>query len=146
MTKLENEKWHGCPIRFLAGIVGDQWSLLIIRDIMFYDKHTYGEFLEAGEGISTNILADRLVRLEHKGILKKSVDPENHKRNLYHLTPMGRDFLPVMLAIMDWSEKHDPKTEVPKEWITKLRANPKKFANELLGKIETDALSSCREI
>ena len=64
---------HGCPIRYSLGLFGDKWSLLIIRDLMFKGRHYYGEFLNAGEGISTNILADRLARLEVAGIIAKHV-------------------------------------------------------------------------
>ena len=62
MTAKRKQEWDGCPIRFGLGIFGDKWTLLIIRDLMFKERRYYGEFLAAGEGISTNILADRLAR------------------------------------------------------------------------------------
>lgn len=127
---------HGCPIRFGLGLFGDRWSLLIIRDLMFKGRRFYREFLNAGERISTNILADRLSRLEDEGIVEKCPDPTHGKRIVYSLTPKGRDLMPVMFAIMDWSEKYDVQTEVPKDFIEKLRSRPKSLRREILKSIE----------
>ena len=123
---------HGCPIRYSLGLFGDRWSLLIIRDLMFEGRRYYGEFLNAGEGISTNILADRLARLEVAGIIAKHPDPNHGKKIVYGLTDKGLDLMPVMLAIIDWSERYDEKTEVPPEFIKKLRSRPAVLRRELL--------------
>ena len=131
-----NYEPHGCPIRFGLGLFGDRWSLLIIRDLMFKGRRFYREFLNAGEGISTNILADRLSRLEDAGIVEKSPDPSHGKRIVYSLTFKGLDLLPVMFAIMDWSEKYDDQTEVPREFIEKLRKRPSTLRREILAKIQ----------
>lgn len=124
MAKLRKDRWVGCPIRFGLGMFGDQWSLLIIRDLMFRGKRTYGEFLAAGEGISTNILSDRLDKLEQNGLIDKSPDPENGARFIYRLTEKGIDLLPMMLAMVDWAAKYDAETEVPRELLRRLRQNP----------------------
>ena len=84
---------HGCPIRYGLGLFGDRWSLLIIRDLMFKGRCHYGEFLSAGEGISTNILAERLERLETSGIVTKSRDPLHGKKFVYRLTDKGLDLI-----------------------------------------------------
>ncbi len=123
---------HGCPIRYGIGLFGDKWSLLIIRDLMFKGRRHYGEFLSAGEGISTNILAERLERLETSGIVTKSPDPTHGKKFVYCLTEKGLDLMPVMFAIMDWSEKYDDQTEVPKKFINELRNRPKSLRREVL--------------
>tara|TARA_R110002074_G_C12465205_1_gene659733 strand:+ start:965 stop:1384 length:420 start_codon:yes stop_codon:yes gene_type:complete len=112
-----------CPINFVAETFGDRWTLLIIRDLMFWDKRSYGAFLESDEGISTNILADRLKRLEDHGLISKSVDPENRTRHIYALTQKGLDFLPVMVEIAAWSGTHDALSSVPKDFMDAYRAN-----------------------
>ena len=122
----------GCPIRFGLNILGDKWSLLIVRDLMFKGRRYYGEFLGAGEGISTNVLADRLARLEDAGILHKAPDPDHGKKIVYGLTEKGRDLMPIMFAIMDWSEKYDDRTEVPKKFIRELRKRPSALHREIL--------------
>jgi len=126
----------GCPIRFGLSVLGDRWSLLIIRDLMFKGRRYYGEFLESGEGISTNILADRLARLEEAGIINKAPDPDHGKKIVYRLSEKGQDLMPVMFAIMDWSEKYDERTEVPKPFITKLRNQPDKLRREILAALD----------
>ncbi|MDG2284432.1 MAG: helix-turn-helix domain-containing protein [Alphaproteobacteria bacterium] len=104
----ENKKRQtGCPISFGLDTFGDRWSLVVIREMMMGGKTTYGEFLEAEEGISTNILADRLKHLETEGIIEKSRDPENRRSFIYTLTEKGRDLEPIMLEIVLWSGAHD---------------------------------------
>jgi len=106
-----------CPVSFALDRVGDKWSLLVVRDIMFRGKETYGEFLESGDGIATNVLADRLKCLEIDGIIEKSRDPENKRRYLYRLTDKGRDLAPVLLEMMRWSAKYDADTGAPQELL-----------------------------
>lgn len=95
-----------CPISTALDIFGDKWSLLIIRDLLFKGKNTYGDFLKGGENIATNILADRLVLLEFAGIISKGPHPGNKTKVLYTLTPKGIDLAPVLVEIIAWSEKH----------------------------------------
>lgn len=117
MNKLNSTNWDGCPIRFGAGIFGDKWVLIILRDIIFKNKQYYGDFHKSEEGISTNILADRLVKLEKNGVLRKESDPHNQSKFIYSLTEKGLDLIPVMTAIIIWAEKHDPCTLVSKTQI-----------------------------
>ena len=95
-----------CPISTALDIFGDKWSLLIIRDLLFKGKNTYGDFLKGGESIATNILADRLVLLECAGIISKGPHPDNKTKILYTLTSKGMDLAPVLVEIIAWSEKH----------------------------------------
>ena len=110
-----------CPIRFVMGVFGDRWSLLIIRDMMFRGSTRFQDFLDADEGISTNILSDRLSRLEAQEIISRQRDPANGRQVLYALTDKGRDLLPVMLAVIDWAEKYDPDTHVSGEFAERVR-------------------------
>jgi DNA-binding HxlR family transcriptional regulator len=107
MRNENKNRQSGCPIAFGLDTFGDRWSLLVIREIMVKGKKTYGEFLEADEGISTNILADRLKHLETEGIIKKARDPENRRSFTYSLTDKGRDLAPIIIEIIKWSGAHD---------------------------------------
>lgn len=99
-----------CPISTTLDILGDKWTLLIIRDLMFAGKRTYGEFLQSEEKIATNILADRLLVLEKSGMVEKKAFPGNKAKNLYQLTPKGIDLMPILFEIILWGDKH---SEVP---------------------------------
>jgi len=132
MVDKKSKAWSGCPVRFGMSQFGDKWSFLIIRDLMFKGRKYYHEFIEAGEGISTNVLATRLVDLESNGIISKSRDPEKGSRFIYRLTQKGKELMPMMLAMMDWAEKYDAETEVPEDFIKKLRDDPVKLQQETL--------------
>jgi DNA-binding HxlR family transcriptional regulator len=95
-----------CPLNYGLEIFGDRWTLLIIRDLMFFGKRYYNEFLSSAEGISTNILADRLLLLESEQIIKKGKDAEHKQKIIYSLTEKGIDLLPVILGIGLWSDKY----------------------------------------
>lgn len=103
-----------CPINFGLEAFGDKWSLLILRDIIFRGKKTYGEFLKSEEGFATNILANRLERLEIDGILKKIADPGDARRSQFQLTEKGLDLVPMLFEMIAWSDKYDPKSAAKK--------------------------------
>jgi DNA-binding HxlR family transcriptional regulator len=98
-----------CPLNFGLEIFGDKWSLLIIRDLMFFGKRYYNEFLSSAECISTNILAERLTMLEKEKLIKKHKDPTHKQKLLYSLTEKGIDLAPVIINIGLWSEKYAKK-------------------------------------
>ncbi len=106
MKQKKIEHRSTCPISTALDIFGDKWSLLIVRDLMFNQKKTYGEFLNSEEKIATNILADRLMLLEMGGIISKEEHPESKAKVLYKLTAKGIDLIPTMVEIILWSEKH----------------------------------------
>jgi DNA-binding HxlR family transcriptional regulator len=95
-----------CPISGSLDMWGDKWSLLIIRDLMFAQKNTYGEFLKSDEKISTNILAARLLALEEAGIVEKLDHPDSKAKIWYQLTPKGIDLLPLIVEISVWAAKY----------------------------------------
>jgi DNA-binding HxlR family transcriptional regulator len=106
---------------------GDTWSLLIIRDIVYFGKKTYGEFLESDEGIATNILASRLERLEQIGILGRKPHDTDKRKEVYSLTEKGLDLIPILLELAGWSAEHDPQTGAPADWIARVRADKEKM-------------------
>lgn len=118
------------------GIFGDKWTLLVIRDLMFKGKRYYGEFTDPEENIASNVLADRLKKLEQNGIVTKQRDPEHLSKFIYELTDKGLDLMPVMLSIIDWAEKYDEVTEVPQDFIKELRRDRARFGKKLRTKLK----------
>lgn len=112
-----------CPISFSLDIFGDRWSLLIIRDIVYFGKKTYGEFLDSDEGIATNILASRLEQLVENGILVKKPYAADKRKDVYALTEKGLDLIPILMEMGNWGAQHDPKTGAPKAWIDLVNAD-----------------------
>jgi DNA-binding HxlR family transcriptional regulator len=123
-----------CPFSLSLDIWGDKWSLLIIRNMMFYNLNTYGDFLRMPEKIATNILADRLEKLEKAGLITKEEHPESKAKLLYKLTPMGIDLLPVMTEVGLWADKYF-KISTEAKAIVKAA---KKDKREFLRKLSTD--------
>jgi len=101
----------GCPINLTLEVLGDRWSLLIIRDIMFGDRRHYRELLlSSEEGISSNILAERLKTLLNQGIVTKADDPTHKQKAIYSLTEQGIELLPVLAQIGGWGVRYLPVT------------------------------------
>jgi DNA-binding HxlR family transcriptional regulator len=117
-TPSENYR-SGCPINLTVEVIGDKWSLIIIRGIMFDGKRHFRELLHAEEKIASNILTDRLNMLEREGIISKKPDPEHKQKYIYSLTAAGIDLLPLMVEIGSWSLKqrdyYPDKTEHSKK-------------------------------
>lgn len=99
-----------CPINLGLEVFGDAWTLLVLRDLMFGGKRHFRELLHSDEGISSNILANRLKRLIDRDILTKSDDPTHKQKAIYSLTNRGIALLPVLLQIGAWSRAHLPET------------------------------------
>lgn len=106
----------GCPVSVGLERFGDRWSLLIVRDLMVRGLHTFREFQASGEGIATNVLADRLQRLEAAGIITAEAEHSDRRQVNYRLTAKGVDLAPVLLEMFVWSARHE-RTEIPCQWI-----------------------------
>jgi DNA-binding HxlR family transcriptional regulator len=116
-----------CPINFALETFGDPWSLLIIRDIVYFGKKTYSEFIASEEGMATNILASRLAHLEQQGILMKKLSEKDKRKEEYVLTEKGLDLIPVLVEMANWSAQHDPHTAAPAAWIALMKAEREKM-------------------
>lgn len=102
----------GCPINLTLEVLGDKWSLIIVRDMMFGNRRHFREFLAQNEeGIASNILADRLRRLMAEGVISKKDDPSHKQKAIYSLTEKGIELLPVFAMIGAWGRKWLPVTE-----------------------------------
>lgn len=125
-----------CPISSALDIVGDKWSLLIIRDLAFVKKKTFGEFSNSEEKIASNILSHRLKFLEESGIITKNKIPENKKTIIYSLTEKGVDFLPVIVEYILWSNKYlNHIAEEAKEFAAMLNQDKKTIIEDNKRKI-----------
>lgn len=122
----------GCPIGFALDILGDRWTLLIVRDMMFGGKRTFGQFLASEEGIATNILAERLKRLEASGVLRRVDDAAPARpRASYELTEMGIGLVPVLLDLVVWGARHDPGTAAPASFVKRAMRERERLLAEI---------------
>jgi DNA-binding HxlR family transcriptional regulator len=120
----------GCPISISLEIFGDRWSLLVIRDLLFSERRSFNEFLAAGEGIATNVLADRLRRLEGANLISRSPDPGDGRKSVYRLTPKGLDLAPVLVEMVIWAAQHED-TEAPPALVGEMEADRVRFITGL---------------
>src|SRR5260370_21549001 len=120
--KHTHQRRSDCPINFALELFGDPWSLLIIRDIVYFGKNTYGEFLASEEGMATNILASRLAHLEQQGLLVKKLSEQDKRKEENVLTEKGLDLIPVLVEMANWSAEHDPHTAAPADSIALMKA------------------------
>lgn len=110
-----------CPLSKALDLIGDKWSLVIVRD-MCMKKKRYGDFQSSPEGIPTNILANRLKQLEENGVIERVPYQEKPVRYEYFLTVKGADLLPVIQQLVLWTQKYDPDCWAPPEGF--LEAKP----------------------
>ena len=111
--RAEPKRRSGCPLNASVEMLGDRWSLLILRDMMLRGYQTFHEFLASEEKIATNILADRLRRLENYGILTSERDPADGRKLIYQLTAKGVDLAPVLTEMVLWAARHEDTGNQP---------------------------------
>jgi len=121
-----------CPIANALDIVGDRWTLVLMRDLMFRNLHEYKDFLESPEGIATNILSARLKSLTEAGITTSIPHPTNGTKKLYYLTGKGKTLMPLLIEITIWGAEQIPNTAAPPEVITAMQTNRKIFSKQTL--------------
>ncbi len=112
----------GCPIAISLDLFGDRWTLLIVRDLLFKHLRTYTQFAAAGEGIASNVLSERLERLQAGGIIEQRPDADDGRRVVYRLTEKGLDLAPVLIEIVLWAARHET-TDAPPEEVHAMRTN-----------------------
>lgn len=119
-----------CPLNAALEMVGDRWSLLIVRDLMFGSRRSFREFLESDEKIASNILASRLRSLEENGLIDKRPDPGDARRTIYRLTAKGIDLAPALVELIVWGARHE-KTAAPAAVIRRMTGQRDAFVAEL---------------
>lgn len=131
------KKRSNCPLSCSLDVFGDKWSLLIIRDLMFFKKSTYNDFLKSSEGIATNILASRLKGLEENGIVEKLAHPDSKAKVLYRLTQKGIDLLPILMEVYIWSDKYLDIPSEFKDMIKEAKKDKEKFVKQVTKELKT---------
>jgi len=126
-----------CPINLTVEILGDTWSLLIIRDMMALGKSTFGEFMESEERIGPSVLSDRLAHLETKGIIEKKPSEQDKRKQVYSLTKRGLNLIPVLYEISVWGSLNHSNTNAPEEWFESM-----KYDKELVLRLWREAIES----
>lgn len=110
-----------CPIAISLDLLGDRWTLLVLRDMVFYQRQYFHEFMDAVEGIASNTLADRLVRLEQAGVISKERDPKDGRRRRYVLTDYGIEAIPLLVDLNVWGAKLGPARAYPASRLARMR-------------------------
>jgi DNA-binding HxlR family transcriptional regulator len=128
--KRKSKRRSGCPVSVSLDLLGDRWSLLIIRDLMVRGYRTFKEFEESGESIATNILTDRLRKLKSTGIITTQVDETDGRKVNYRLTQKGIDLAPVLLELLIWGARHE-KTEASCAVIENMARNRDSLVSEV---------------
>ncbi len=126
---MARKRRSGCPVSISLELLGDRWSLLIIRDLMVRGYRTFKEFQESGEGIASNVLTDRLRRLREVGIVEAEA-AEDARRVHYRLTERGIDLAPVVLDLLIWGARHE-RTSAPAGSVAEMERDRDRFLAEV---------------
>jgi DNA-binding HxlR family transcriptional regulator len=136
LAKPQVKHRSGCPVSVALDVLGDRWSLLIIRDLMVRGYRSFKEFQQSGEGIATNILSSRLRNLEAAGIISVERVAKDGRRVNYRLTEKGIDLAPVLLELLIWGARHE-KTGASCAVIEKMEQNRQEILAETRRRWET---------
>ena len=131
-----------CPIAASLDLLGDRWTLLVLRDMVFRGHRHFHQFAQSPEGIATNTLAERLDRLERARVIRKERDPEDGRRKRYVLTEEGLAAIPLLIDLVVWGALLDPALDYPArrlEWMTNEREDVIRYYREKLTRPETPA-------
>ncbi|RRS08407.1 transcriptional regulator [Pseudoalteromonas sp. J010] len=130
MTRRSN-----CPISNVLDLVGDKWSLLILRDLLFFDKKSYSDLQNSDEKMASNILSNRLEKLELDGLISKRSNEKDKRKKIYTLTEKGVDMLPVLLDMIIWSAKYSPDTNIPMALVNRASQDRDGLLEELRSRV-----------
>jgi DNA-binding HxlR family transcriptional regulator len=137
IAKVEHKHRTGCPVACSLDIIGDHWTLLVIRNLMFLGLHEYKDMLHTEELISSSILTDRLKKLEQAGLVTSIPHPESGRRKLYYLTAMGKDLIHMMTDLVVWANRHLPESvRIPPEKKALIEKDPSAFIRLTLQELE----------
>ncbi len=131
MTKTNQISRSSCPISCALDILGDKWTLLVIRDLIFFRKRYFGDFQNSPEKISTNVLSDRLKKLEKDHILLRCRDPTNARKIIYMPTEKCLDLVPPIIELLRWGAKYVPESNAHENLVQRFEQNPAEFMAEI---------------
>ncbi len=131
------DRKSACPVNFCLEAIGDPWSLLILRDIGLFGKHTYKGFLASTERITTSVLADRLANLVRLGIITREPHPTDGRQGYYTMTEKGIDLIPILLDMMEWGTKYDPQSagHRKKALVTRIKDERSALVREMMARV-----------
>ena len=137
MNKVKRQLRSHCPVNFGLEAFGDRWALLILRDIIFRGKRSFGEFLHSEEGFATNILASRLGHLIEHGILILEGDGTDRRKGVYSLTQKGLDVIPLIFEMVLWSAKYDQDSEAKRisRLVELIREDNRAISQEVMDRV-----------
>ncbi|MGV3278092.1 winged helix-turn-helix transcriptional regulator [Rickettsiales bacterium LUAb2] len=139
MTDIKKYKHNDrsyCPLAYALDLIGDHWTILIIRNMLFFNQHEFKEFLTMPEKISTNILSNRLAKLLKYNLIAVIIHPNDKKRKLYYLTKSGKQFINVIIEIFMWVENNLIEIGCDKEETSKFIQNIKEYKQKYLNELE----------
>lgn len=140
--KKKDELRSDCPINYMLENLGDKWTLLVIRDLVFEGKTFYKDFLNSREGIATNILSDRLKKLESLNVVVSQVYEKQRTQKIYSLTEKGKDLIPVLIEMIIWSAKHKDGLNVHPAFLQKLESNKQEVIKAVRASVGTTTFSA----
>jgi DNA-binding HxlR family transcriptional regulator len=132
----QHEPRSNCPVSFSLDILGDRWTLLVIRDMVFDRKRHFREFLASDEGIATNILTSRLRMLEAADIICRRADQDNIRQVIYTLTEKGLDLIPVLVDLIVWGNKYGG-AGTPREFVQRALSEQDGLIAEVRARADT---------
>ncbi len=138
----KNDLRSDCPINYALESLGDKWTLLVVRDLVFEGKKFYKEFLASKEGIATNILSDRLKRLESQGIVASEVYEQQKTQKVYSLTNKGKDLIPLLVESILWSYKYKSGLNVSAEFVENLRSQKSEVIEDIRANVGNTTYSA----
>jgi DNA-binding HxlR family transcriptional regulator len=131
MSEKLPERRSDCPISYALDFVGDRWTLIVLRDLILGGKRRFQEFVASNEKIASNILSNRLKLLERAGLVTRTKDPAHRRSVIYTPTEKGVDLLPIILELVHWGAKYDPKSAAPPQMIRRLAKDRDGFVAEV---------------
>ena len=120
----------------MLDVLGDRWTLLIVRDMLFFNKHEFKEFLENPEKIATNILTDRLKKLQDHGVIKSAPHPDSKKRKFYYLTDSGKALAQPLMHLIIWAHEYLDTVNLPEDIAKELVTDSKGIIKRALATLD----------
>ncbi|MEZ5016380.1 MAG: helix-turn-helix domain-containing protein [Flavipsychrobacter sp.] len=126
-----------CPVNLSLEVFGDKWTLLVLRDIIFFGHRHFRDFVQL-ESISTNILTERLKRLVDNGILKKEIDKDNQSSYIYSITQRGLDLVPIVIDMYHWGAIHVEGNNADVNYLKRVTGERNKVIKEITQKLKKE--------
>lgn len=138
MGRSDQPKRSSCPISFALEIFGDRWTLLVLRDLLLKSRSRYRDLLACEEGIATNVLADRLKRLEQRGLIRKGQDQQDARQYIYKPTRLAVSVVPMLIEMTVWGARNGKSTTVDRDLLRRFDTDREKLIMDLQQQVRRD--------